>query len=1016
MAKDKRSSRKFGKQMRLIYRLLIPMLVLVVIQLFTFFVTLVISGEFKYVEQYAYNTLVEKTENRKNYVENVFQQKMPAVREYAERLKANISDILDEHGTAINSIKTDKELVREIMESSVDLVIGVLRRSMANDVYLILDTGDLYSVENSSGQSNAALYFRDLDPSTDAGYSDLLMEMGLSSISKDFGIALDSGWKLYFEPDESDESDYDYYYKTIKTAQENAGLSLESLGCWTGFSSFARSASPSLKYTVPLIADDGTVYGVFGIGMTENTILSNMPVHDFMSETACYVLGHNEGQGATFDVVTHSGGIFSRLVGDVDRLKIGDPLDSNIYDFDMQSPELLAGSVQYLNVYSPDSPYRGEQWALISVADRSTVLRPLTTLRSMLIVAAVVSFAISVLIVILISGEVVKPIASAIRTMTEKREYSQAITFKPSNIYEIDKMTDAITQLQINVQEFSSQVSKMISIAHVGLGTFMYDRADDSVFVGQSLLSMLSPDLHTDEDIVMSRDAFLESIVADETRFAVAKSLKNITAETQSDSTFEFNTVDSEGGISWMRLSLVHTRNKSIGILQDITTTVMEKKRIEHERDYDILTGLLNRRAYQSKLDELFHEPENLKITAFIMIDLDDLKSVNDTYGHDFGDDYLKAAASALRGFEKYGGIVSRLSGDEFNICLPGFDTKEAAQEIISKIRDELRETGCLLSDGTHFRIRGSWGVAWYPDDGDSYEQLMKYADFAMYKIKHSTKGELAEFDMSDYEKDAVLITGIEEMNRIIDEGSVKYAFQSIVSAKTGEVYGYEALMRPQSEVLQSPLDLLRIAKSSAKLYEIERLTWTNAMNDFKSQIDSGRIGADCRLFINSISNCTLEPSDADELERAHPELLSQIVLEILESESMNEEFNSLKMERMKKWGAKVALDDFGTGYNSEYALITLHPNIIKIDRSIISGCDKDLSRRTIIQNLVKLVRAKNILVLAEGVETEEELRTVISCGVDLLQGYYICRPVYEPQPILEDITEQITRFANTSV
>ena len=1017
MVKEKSSSRKFGKQMRLIYRLLIPMLVLVVMQLVIFFVTLVISGEFDYVKRYAYNTLVEKTENRKNYVENVFQQKMPAVREYAERINANIADILREHGETIGGIKTDKELNREILESSVDLVIGLLRRSMANDVYFILDTGGLYSVEGSSGQVAAALYFRDLDPSTDAGYSDLLMEMGLSSISKDFGIALDSGWKLYFEPDESDTVNYDYYYKTIKTAQENAGLSLESLGCWTGFSSFARNASPSLKYTVPLIADDGTVYGAVGIGMTENTILSNMPVHDFMSETACYVLGHNEGSADnTFDVVAHSGNIFSRLVGDINRLKIGDPLDSNIYDFDMQSSELLAGSVQYLNVYSQDSPYREEQWALISVADRNTVLRPFTTLKSMLIVAAVVSFAISVLIVIFISGEVVKPITSAIRTMNEKHEYSQAISFKPSNIYEIDKMTDAITQLQINVQEFSSQVSKMISIAHVGLGTFMYDRADDSVFVGQSLLSMLSPDLHTDEDIVMSKDAFLESIVADETRFAVAKSLKNITAETQSDSTFEFNTVDSEGGISWMRLSLVHTRNKSIGILQDITTTVMEKKRIEHERDYDILTGLLNRRAYQNKLDELFFEPEKLKITAFIMIDLDDLKSVNDTYGHDFGDDYLKAAASALRGFEKYGGIVSRLSGDEFNICLPGFETKEAAQDIIAKIRDELRETGCLLSDGTHFRIRGSWGVAWYPDDGDSYEQLMKYADFAMYKIKHSTKGELAEFDMGDYEKDAVLITGIEEMNRIIDEGSVKYAFQGIVSAKTGEVYGYEALMRPQSKVLQSPLELLRIAKASAKLYEIERLTWTNAMNDFKSQIDSGRIAADCRLFINSISNCTLEQSDADELERAHPELLSHVVLEILESESVNEEFNSLKMERMKKWGAKIALDDFGTGYNSEYALITLHPNIIKIDRSIINGCDKDISRRTIIQNLVKLVRAKNILVLAEGVETEEELRTVISCGVDLLQGYYICRPVYEPHPIPEDITEQITRFANTSV
>ena len=1015
MSNDTRSPRKRGNKMRLIFRLLIPMLVLVVLQLVMFFATLVIGGEFKYVEQYSYNTLVEKTENRKNYVENVFRQKMPAVREYAERINLNVSEILEERGSAVGNIQTDKELNREILESSVDIMVGLLRRSMANDVYLILDTGDLYVGADGVSPANAALYFRDLDTQTDAGYSDLLMEMGLSSISKDFGITLDSGWKLYFEPDESDMDNFDFYYRTIRTAKENAELSLESLGFWTGFSSFARNSSPSLKYTVPLIADDGTVYGVFGIGMTENTILSNLPVHDFMSETACYVLGRNKTSEDAYDIVAHSGSSFARLVGSESRLTVGETLDDKICDFDIDSSAALAGSVQLLNIYSQDSPYHNEQWALISVADRNTVLRPLLTLRNMLVIASVVSFAISVLIVIFISREVVKPIAAAIKTMNENHEYNQVLSFEASNIYEIDKMTDAITQLQINVQEFSSQVSKMIRIAHVGLGTFMYDHTDDSVFVGQSLLSMLSPDLHSDEDIVMDKETFLESIVADETRFAVAKSLKNINSGTQTDSTLEFSTVAPDGEMSWMRLSIVHTKNKSIGILQDITSSVMEKKRIEHERDYDVLTGLLNRRAYQNKLEELFREPEELKISAFIMIDLDDLKSVNDTYGHDFGDDYLKAAASALRGFEKYGGIVSRLSGDEFNIFLHGFDTKQEVQSIISKVRNDLREADCLLGDGTHFKIRGSWGVSWYPDDGDNYEQLMKYADFAMYRIKHSAKGELAEFDMDSYEKDSVLITGIEEMNRIIDEGSVKYAFQSIVSAKTGEVYGYEALMRPQSTALMSPLELLRIAKASAKLYEIERLTWIRAMDDFKTQVDAGRITADCHLFINSISNCVLDDSDANALEKAHPELLQKIVLEVLESESMNEEYNSRKMNRMKKWNAKIALDDFGTGYNSEYALITLHPNIIKIDRSIICECDKDISRKMIIQNLVKLVRAKNILVLAEGVETEEELKTVISCGVDLLQGYYISKPIFEPQPIPESVVEEINRCAKTT-
>lgn len=999
------------RKSKLIFRLLIPMLLLVILQLVSFFVILVISGEFRYVRQYAYGTLVEKTENRRNYIESELQQKIPIVQEYAMRINTLVEQTLDEQGADIGALQTDKELNKLIMHSSVDPVIDLLRRSMANDVYLIIDTGELYSGEKQSLAAKSAIYLRDLDPTTDSGYEDLLMEIGLSSISQEFGIILDSGWKLHFEPDASDIQNFDYYYKTMQTARENAGLPKEDLGCWTSFSSFSRSSSSSMKYTVPLRAGDGTVYGVIGIGLTENSILSKLPVNDFLSETACYVLGLSNDRDS-FDVITHSGVVFNRMVGSEKTLPIGEKLNDSVYDFELGSDITLAGSVQYMNLYSPNSPYQSERWALISIADRSSVLKPLTILMRMLFIAAAVSMAVCIVVVIFISRAVVKPISAAIGTMNTKREYNQVIRFEPSNIYEIDKMTDAITQLQINVQDFSSQVSKMIRVANVGLGTFLYDHTDDSVFVGQSLLPLLNPSFSADADVMMDKQSFIEGITANETRLAVIESLAGIDEDDPADSVKEYSIALESGETIWMRLSLVHTKNTSIGILQDITNVIMQKKRIEYERDYDSTTGLLNRHAYQRRIEQLFMDTSALKVTAFVMIDLDNLKFVNDTYGHDFGDDYIKTAATTLKNFQKVGGIVCRLSGDEFSICLPGFSSKEELREIIDDIRKQLLQSYCLLADGTHFKIRASTGVSWYPDDSRSYEMLMKYSDFAMYTIKHSTKGEIAEFDMTAYAKDSVLITGVEEMNRIIDECRVQYAFHSIVSAKTGEIYGYEALMRPQSTILQSPLELLRIAKTGAKLYEIERLTWTKALTDFQKQIDEGRIAKGAHLFVNSISNCSLEVSDADAIEKAHPELLKQIVLEILESENVNEEYISRKTRRMQKWNAQIALDDFGTGYNSEYALITIHPNIVKIDRSIISSCDKDISRRMIITNLVKMVRSKDILVLAEGVETEEELATVIGCGVDLIQGYYVCRPVFEPQPIPEEVTETIKRLA----
>lgn len=1006
------------RKSKLIFRLLIPMLFLVILQIVSFFAILVISGEFSYVRQYAYNTLVEKTENRKNYIESELQQKIPAVQEYAGKINDIVEQSLEEQNAEISDLKTNKELDKLIMRASVHTIVDLLRRSMANDAYLILDTGELYRGENGIGTAKPALYLRDLDPTTDAGYGDLLMEHGLSSISQEYGIILDSGWKLHFEPDKSDMKNYDFYYRTIQTAQESSELNTEDLGCWTAFSSLSQdsSASPSMKYTVPLIAADGTVYGIIGIGLTENTILSNLPVNDFLSETACYVLGYVDGTDRDFNVITHSGVSFNRLVRNEMSLPLGDQLDDHVYDFALDSDVELAGSVQYINLYNHRSPYHSEHWALISIADRNSVLKPLTTLVRMLFIAAAVTLIVCALVVILISRAVVGPISAAIKTMNNNRKYNQVIRFEPTRIYELDEMTDAITRLQRNVQDFSSQVSKMIRIANVGLGTFLYDRTDDSVFVGQSLLPLLNPAFTPDEDVVMDRESFIDNIIADETRLAVMESLGGIKDDEElSDTIKEYSISRKNGNTLWMRLTLVHKKNTSIGILQDITDVIMQKKRIEYERDYDNITGLLNRSAYQRRLERLFRNSQSLKVSAFIMIDLDNLKFVNDTYGHDFGDDYIKTAATTLKNYIKHGGIVCRLSGDEFSICLHGFSSKEEVRAIIDDIRSQLMQSYCLLADGTHFKIRASTGVSWYPSDSRSYEMLMKYADFAMYTVKHSTKGEVAEFDMTAYAKDSVLITGVEEMNRIIDECRVQYAFHSIVSAKTGEIYGYEALMRPQSTILQSPLELLRIAKTGAKLYEIERLTWTRSLADFQKQIDAGRIEKDAHIFINSISNCSLEPGDADAIGQMHPELLSKIVLEILESENVNEEFISRKMRRMRQWEAQIALDDFGTGYNSEYALITIHPNIIKIDRSIISGCDKDISRRMIITNLVKMVSSKHILVLAEGVETEEELATVIDCGVDLLQGYYICRPVFEPQPIPENIAETIKFLAKNT-
>lgn len=1007
----KKSERKKNKVQKMLTRMLIPMLILILFQLVTFFSVLAIGGEFSFIKKYAYDTLVEKTRNRTSYVEKELSQKITFVNEHATEINNIVRERLAENNTDISALATDKELNRQIMEDSVDSIIYLLRRSLANDVFIILETGDLY---NNGGKSDnkAGMYLRDLDTSTDSGYKDLLMEMGYSSISKDFGIILDSGWKARMEVDNDDRQSYDFYYRTIQNAQENNTTPIERLGYWSRFSNINPNSAGSLKYTVPLIADDGTVYGVLGIGLTEKTILANLPPNDFVSASACYVLCNGTDNSDVFNICMHSGASFGRLIGSQTTLRPAGQIDEEMYSFPLDSGIDAVGNIQTMNLYNSESIYVDEQWALISVAEKSDVLFVFTNLVKMMFISALISVAVSIVVMSIGCNTIAKPISAVIKTINSKREYNEAIRFQSTKIYELDQLTDAITQLQINVHNFSSQVSKMIRIADVGLCTFMYDSMDDSVFVAQSMLKLLNLSVKYQEDIVISRQLFLENIIADETREIITDCLSNKLFDTETSFSKEYCIEHPEKPTVWMRISVVCNSNKIIGVLQDITNTILERQRIEYERDYDGTTGLLNRHAYYHKVNDIFASPETAGIACIIMIDLDNLKYVNDTYGHDFGDDYIKTSANVLKEFKKYNnGIVSRLSGDEFNVCLYGYSSKKEIWDIVSTVREKLRNSYCLLSDGTHYKIRASAGIAWYPDDSTSPELLMKYADFAMYTIKHTTKGEITEFDMNAYAKDSVLITGVEEMNKIIDECRIRYAFHSIISAHTGEIYGYEALMRPQSAILHSPAELLRIAKTGAKLYEIERLTWIEALKSFRKQREAGNIPENAYIFVNTISNAILEQSDIDIVENENKDILSKIVMEITEGEEVDDTINMRKLKRLEKWKAHLALDDFGTGYNSDFALITMHPNIIKIDRSIISSCDKDVSRRTIIENIVKLSRTRNIKVLAEGVETESELKTVIECGVDLLQGYFINRPVFEPQPITQEVVDKIMKY-----
>ena len=436
----------------------------------------------------------------------------------------------------------------------------------------------------------------------------------------------------------------------------------------------------------------------------------------------------------------------------------------------------------------------------------------------------------------------------------------------------------------------------------------------------------------------------------------------------------------------------------------------LERRRIEHERDYDILTGLYNRQAFRRACEELFAHPEKLGHAALVMTDLDNLKQINDTYGHDWGDQYLRQTGRCLAQSVPSGTLCARLSGDEFLLFFYGYRSREEIRRKLEELRDALHASTSTLPNGSQLHISISAGVAWYPKDSTNYNTLKKYADFAMYQVKQSKKGEMREFDVGMYNQEAYALQTRHEFEEMLRQEAVEYYFQPIFSARSGRVVAYEALMRPQMPTLRSPLAVLKLARELGRLYDVEHLTIFKASEAFQDLRRKGLIREDALLFVNSIASVSLNDADVQEYKRLYSDLLPDFVVEITEEEELD-----LKELERKRYvpGASgtVALDDYGSGYSNGNSLLTIEPRYVKVDISIIRNIDTNADKQQFLAGLVTYAKPRSIQVLAEGVKTMAELQKVLELGVDLLQGYGCARPAPVPGPIDPEAMNVLREF-----
>lgn len=946
----------------------------------------------------AFDTLGSLTANRSFSLSNEMLGRWGNLNDIQDTLSRQIQGALDQRGATPVQLRTESDLAQEIVALCSTDVIDLLRQNGVTDAYIILDAPG----NSVSATGKAGFCVRDYDPqSHTAQNTDLLMECGLPSLARTHAMPLDSGWSALFDLPQGGESDF--FYRPMSLTRE--------AGTWarlnSDFSYWSWSPHFFSKQTVtcsaPIVLDDGEVVGVVGVGLLEEYVSGVLHYEELDAERqGAYFLGVTTDDGATYHPLTTAGSAYSAYFRDGDALCVQECLyeGHSCFASTLRPDVRVAGAVRPLTV-NPNSSIQsdGRQWVLIGMMEENLLLASAMELQRLVTMAMSLSFLFGMTMVFLAARAITRPITRLVGELHQHNPLSP-IHLPATRIREIDALSSAIENQNQAAIEAASRNSQVIAMTGLPLGVFDYIEGSDKVFVSRRLFSVLgwgdAPQGEGDTFIPFERFRQWRELAR-----------KNYLV----DERHRVYRIPVNGAERYVQLFYRQEGNRILGVYLDVTQTMEERRKIEYERDYDVLTNLLNRRAFDQQVEVLFQTPGQLKTAALIMFDLDNLKYTNDTYGHDGGDAYLQAFARGLAAFQAYPAVVGRRSGDEFTVFLYGFDSQEEIRSVINAVGQSLSSLSVCFPGSSPLRVRTSGGIAWYPANSTDYAELLRMADFAMYDIKRTVKGVIREFDPVEYRKHGILIHGQNALNRLIEERMVRYAFQPIVSAVDGSLYGYELLMRPQVAELSNLSDLFKLAQSQSKLYQLEYLTWFEALATCSHYSDTGQLPPAAHLFINSIGSQCLTNRDIARLETRFPHLLQSIVLEITELDELSLKYTAFKRSCTDRWNAQVALDDYGTGFNSESALMQTSPHIVKVDLSIVRGVDTDPDRQTLIHNLVTFAARRGIKVLAEGVETAGELAALVGLGVDFFQGYYVARPSFVPQPIDPGVTEEIQQL-----
>lgn len=430
---------------------------------------------------------------------------------------------------------------------------------------------------------------------------------------------------------------------------------------------------------------------------------------------------------------------------------------------------------------------------------------------------------------------------------------------------------------------------------------------------------------------------------------------------------------------------------------KDITERKQLEEEIKHLAYYDNLTDLPNRVLLNERLKQELAAAQTVnEKLAILYLDLDRFKLVNDSLGHSYGDVLLREVSHRLSSNVPGKAIVSRQGGDEFTIVLPNISGKEEVMETVEQVMEAFAWPFSLK--GNEVFIKTSIGISVYPEDGETAEILIKNADAAMYKSKEKsgTHYHFFETEMSNRNMESIKMENA--LYKALDNDELVIFYQPQIDSKSNQIIGVEALLRWIHPIdgLISPADFIPIAEETGLIVPIGKWVLVNACRQLKEWHDHGHTSLCMSVNLSGLQ------FEEDNLVDMVKEILDDIDLtpeclhlELTENQLIKDtKVTMRKMKQLKELGVKIAIDDFGTGYSSLGYLKNFPIDALKIDKSFIQDVVEDNDNAAITNTIITLAQNLNLDVIAEGVETQEQLDFLMSKDCTIMQGFFFSRPI----------------------